>query len=109
MTEAQQNAMEAMDYEMGIVELVSGYIGKEPHYAYALIPPSKYLAFKEAEKAGNYDLADYGEILAHGPGLVPPDDVKKEMAEKYGASDSFEEDVAEAMKSLLLEEDSKNK
>jgi len=82
------------DNNIGIITLVTGHIedGK-PYYAYAIIPPSKYLAFKEAEKHGDYDLADYGEIIAHGHGAEPSAEVKKEIEEKYGANHEFEDEL----------------
>lgn len=85
--------LKKMDEDVGILVLVQGTLpGGEAHYAYASIPPSRYMAFKEAESAGNYDLAQFGKILAHGPGKNPPPDVVKKMADEHGASLTFEED-----------------
>ncbi len=91
--EEAEELLKKMDEDVGILVLVQGTLpdGKS-HYAYASIPPSKYMAFKEAEAAGNYDLADFGKILAHGEGVEPPSDVVKRMADEHGASHTFEED-----------------
>lgn len=91
--EDAEELLRKIDAEVGILVLVQGALPDgSGHYAYASIPPSKYLAFKEAEAAGNYDLAQYGKILAHGAGKNPPPDVVKKMADEHGASLTFEED-----------------
>jgi hypothetical protein len=93
--EFQQAFMEKMDENVGIITLVTGELENgKPYHAYALIKPSHYFAFKEAEKKGNYDLAEFGEILAHGEGLEPPEATQKMMQEKYGANHRFEEELA---------------
>lgn len=91
--EEAEAMLKKMDADVGILVLVSGTLPDgSPHYAYASIPPSKYMAFKEAEAAGNYDLARFGKILAHGEGKDPPPDVVRQMADEHGASLTFEED-----------------
>ena len=40
-------------------------------------------AFHDALATGHIDVADYGEIVKSGWGKDPPDDVKKEIEEKY--------------------------
>jgi hypothetical protein len=87
--------------EHAFITLVQGQIDGKSYYAYARIPLSKYLAFKEAEEKGDYDLADFGEILEHGPGKNPPPEVKKRMIEKYKISENFEEEVIDAFKQIL--------
>lgn len=82
---------------MAILVLVSGTLKNgQPHYAYASIPPSRYQAFKQAEADGDYDLAAYGTILAHGEGATPPEAVKRDMEKTHGANHYFE-DQLEAM------------
>lgn len=91
--EEAEAMLKKMDADVGILVLVSGTLPDgSSHYAYASIPPSKYMAFKEAEAAGNYDLAEFGKILAHGEGKDPPPDVVKQMADEHGASLTFEAD-----------------
>lgn len=74
-----------------------------PQWAYALIHADKYLEFKAAEEKGNYKLSDYGEVLHFGPGAEPPEEVRKEMAEKYGCNEQFEDEL-EAMFEEALEQ-----
>jgi hypothetical protein len=102
-----QNLLEQIDEDIKILMLISGELADgSKHYAYVSIPPSKYDAFKAAEAKGNYNLAEFGEILFHGEGKEPSANVQKEMAEKYGADHRFEEEleamtkrIAEALKS----------
>jgi hypothetical protein len=89
-----EKILKQMDEDVGILVLVQGTLADgSAHYAYAAVPPSRYMAFKEAEAAGNYDLATFGKILAHGAGKTPPPEVEKRMAEEYGANHRFEEDM----------------
>lgn len=91
--EEAEALLKQMDADVGILVLVQGTLPDgSAYYAYASIPPSKYMAFKEAEAKGHYDLAQFGKILAHGKGTEPPPEVVKQMAEEHGASHTFEED-----------------
>lgn len=93
---ANKNAiMEQIDSELNFLVLVTGRLadGSE-HFAYASIPPSRYLAFKEAEAKGNYDLGKFGKILHHGAGKEPSAETKKEMEDKFGVNHQFEEELA---------------
>ena len=75
-----QRLMQQIDEEVNILVLVSGTLEDgSAHYAYVSIPPSKYVAFKQAEAAGHYNLADYGTILHHGAGKQPGADVQQQM------------------------------
>lgn len=104
--------LKQVDEDLQILELVTGQLPDgSDHYAYVSIPPSKYAAFKEAQAAGQYDLAHYGIILRHGPGLTPPDDVQKEMAEIYGADHHFEEELramSEQLSAALASQNNEN-
>jgi hypothetical protein len=64
-------------------------------YTYISVPPSKLIAFKEAEAEGGFYYEDFGEVLASGEEAEPPDDVKKKMEEEYGFNHNFEEEVIE--------------
>jgi len=102
--------LEEADKSSAILMLIKGKRkGGGPFYAYLAVPPSKILAFKAAEAKGNYMLDDYGEILAYGDEAEPPADVVKEMQEKYGADEDFEQKVLEAVKKAAAEEEFKNK
>lgn len=75
-----------------IITLIQGEMTNgAPQWAYLRIPQEKYTAFKAAEQKGNYNTADFGDILAHGEGLFPPEEMKAEMAERYGTDDNFGE------------------
>ena len=66
-----------------------------PHYTYLAVLPSKIMAFKKAEAEGGFYYEDFGEILAEGDGLEPPEEVKKRMEKEYGFNHNFEEEVIE--------------
>ncbi|MEZ5690369.1 MAG: hypothetical protein R3D71_01725 [Rickettsiales bacterium] len=97
----EQNIFEEIDKNVRILTLITGTLedGSE-HWAYASIPFSKYQNFKEAEKKGNYDLADYGSILKHGVGKIPPENIIQEMKEEYGADHRFEEELEQIMRQI---------
>lgn len=63
-----------------------------PQWAYLFLPQPKMLDFYSLEESNNIDISKYGKILASGKGLTPPEEVRKEMKEKYGADESFEEE-----------------
>lgn len=80
------------------VVLVRGESGQgQPQWAYALIPAEQFLAFREAEAVGAYDLAEYGTVLHSGAGENPPPELVKRMAEEYGCDADFERHMAEAL------------
>lgn len=100
-TQLPEDVAQKLDEGMGVLVLVSGTLTNgQTHYAYASIPPSKYVAFKEAEAAGHYNLADFGNILAHGEGEEPPTDVKQRMEEEYGANHYLEEELGALLTQL---------
>lgn len=70
-----------------------------PQWAYALISADNYLPFKLAEAEGAYRLADFGQVLHYGAGENPPEDITRKMADEYGASANFEEELR-----VMLEE-----
>lgn len=89
---------ELVDQEVAIITLVQGArTDGSPFWAYVAIPPSRYEAFKKAEATGAYRLNDYGAILRSGEGQEPPGAVRQEMMDKYGADESFEVSLIEAM------------
>jgi hypothetical protein len=99
-----KETLQAIDNDMGIITLVTGEVEDgSSHYAYAKIYPSKYFEFLEVSKKGNYDLSNYGEILAHGEGSQPPIEVQKEMEEKHGADNKFESELVEFFEKLYQE------
>lgn len=72
-------------------------------YAYASIPVGNYLAFKQAEQAGAYDLATFGQILHHGEGTTPSAEIRYEMQQRYGVNHLFEAQLQEFMRGLASE------
>ncbi len=70
----------------------------DPYWAYIMVPPSKYVPMKQAEASGNgFDLEEFGKIITYGIGANdPPEEVVKEMQEKYGANAEFEKYAVEA-------------
>ena len=96
-----EDMLAQLDQDLKILVLVSGTLANgEAHYAYASIPFSKYQPFKEAEKQGNYDLTQFGSILAHGAGKTPPEDVQKRMEAEHGANHTFEDELMDLLRSL---------
>lgn len=62
-----------------------------PFWCYVAVKPSKFEAFKAAEKAGTVDLYnfdDFGEVIVSAEGQTPPDEVTLKVAEIYGADAS---------------------
>ncbi len=84
---------ETIDDNVSMINLVKGVLedGRN-YYAYIKIKPSKYLEFQIASQKGDCDISEYGEIILHGEG-EPTDAIKKEMKEKYGCEEDFEENA----------------
>lgn len=62
----------------------------EQFWCYLAIPFEKYELYLLAEQSGDFDLEDYGVVLAYDLGRTPPPDVKKSMTEKYKLDNDFE-------------------
>lgn len=89
---------EASEESVATVVLVRGEnMEGQAQWAYALIPADNYMAFREAEAAGAYDLAAYGTVVASGNGAEPPEDVRAAMAEEYGCNPAFEQEMEAAL------------
>ncbi len=92
---------EILDNEIGYIVFVTGENqNNEMCWFYASIAPSKYEDFKQAESSGEYDLADYGDVLMSGSGAAPPEDVRRKMEQEYGISDAFEQDYQKVVRKL---------
>lgn len=70
-------------------------------WAYAKITAENYAAFKMAEEEGNYNLANFGEILKSGRGKAPSEVVRREMQEQHGCNDHFEDSLAKMMEEAI--------
>lgn len=86
---------------LSVVTLVQGVLADgQPHYAYVRIPQDRYRDFKRAEASGSYDLRDFGEILHHGNGLLPPAEVVEEMQQRYGTDHHFEVNLLDMARAI---------
>ncbi len=85
-----------------VIMLVTGEDADgNPQWAYAKILAQNFLPFKIAEEEGNYNLSDFGEILKFGAGKEPPEDVRREMQEKHGCDENFEDSFAQIMEKVI--------
>lgn len=82
---------------------------KVPFWAYLAIPPSKYLAYKNAEMNEGMTLSDYGEVIAMGMGYDPPEDIMRQMEEEFGVDHAFEESIQSVAETYIEEERVKQK
>lgn len=62
--------------------------GKGTYWCYVAVKPSEYDRFQRVTKAGKMDLHrfeenGFGEIIVSGPGVLPPADVTRQVAELY--------------------------
>lgn len=86
--------LKAADESVAILVYSNGELEEgQKYWAYAAILPSKYSALKEAEKTGNYDLGDYGDVLFWGNESAPPPEVKAEIEQLLNASSNFEQEL----------------
>ncbi len=66
----------------------------ESFWCYLAVPFEKYDLYCLAEQQGDFDLEDYGQVLAYDLGEKPPNDVKVEMKRKYKLDHDFENKLA---------------
>ena len=62
-----------------------------PFWCYVAVKPSKFEAFKQAEKDWKIDLYnfnDFGEVIVSAEGKTPPEEVTRKVAEMYNADAS---------------------
>lgn len=96
--------LQELDGENAIVVLSQGtLVDGDPYYAYIAVDPSKFIAFKAAEKLGNYDVAEYGTILKWERKAEPPKEVMEEMEKTLGLDHEYENKVMKALKELKEE------
>lgn len=84
-----------VDGSIGLVELCNGRDTDDKEYwAYICLYPSKYREYKDKAATGQpLEILQYGKALLTGWGEHPPEDIKRQMEEKYGLShDTFLED-----------------
>ncbi len=81
--------------------LVKGVKGDgQDFWAYVGMTPEKFLAFKQVEKDGSYNLADFGSIVKHGSGTEPPAEIVRFMRENYNFDETLENSLEKYRKSL---------
>jgi|CXWL01.1.fsa_nt_gi hypothetical protein len=51
---------------------------------YFLLAPNEKIKMLKQVTSGQFDLNDYGKILASGYGLTPSEEVKKKLLDDYG-------------------------
>ncbi len=77
------------------IALITGITPEDDvFWCYLAIPFDKYDAYRLAEQQGDFDLEDYGTVLAYGQGAKPPIEVKVKMREKYKLDKDFENKLA---------------
>lgn len=77
------------------IALIQGVTPDEDAFwCYLAVPVEKYDAYCLAEQNGNFDLEDYGVVLAYSLGVEPSDEIKNAMKEKYKLDDDFENKLA---------------
>lgn len=100
---SDMNMMEEDEAPSTIMLITGEDVDSNPQWVYARIPAENYLAFKEAEAKGNYDVTQYGEVLRFGTGVTPPDSIKKEMAELYDCDEQFEDKLMQMFEEVMAE------
>ncbi len=97
-----QPVLDGMDGDLSLVMFINGTIENDvDFYAFIYLIPSKMMDFKRAiENKSPINLTDFGEVIKAGEGLIPPDDVKKEMEENYNVDYEFSAKVIDMMAGL---------
>jgi hypothetical protein len=86
--------LEEEDGQTAILTYVSGSLDDgTSYYAYIAVKPSKYMEFYSltAERIPIENLLDYGVIVSEGFQEEPSPAVLREMRERYGFDDQWEE------------------
>ena len=100
LNEINQGAMD----EMRMLELVTGVDENGRNfYAYMSIIPSKFFEYKSLLAEGEaLDPEDFGEILEHGYGILPPVEVQYNM-KRLGFQHTLERELMKVMDEMGLE------
>jgi TIR domain len=70
--------------ETSLIYIVRGKDEGRPAWHFVKIDHSKLASFKQALLTGSLNASDYGEILHSGFGENPPEEIMREVTEKYG-------------------------
>lgn len=94
MSENFHDFKKLIDEDLKVVVLILGENeSSKPIYAYVRMKVSEYFSFMSGiDNKNGIEVSDFGEILSYGEG-EPSKDVKREMHEKYGASDDFQQNL----------------
>ncbi|MGH1402903.1 MAG: hypothetical protein ACRBDL_01540 [Alphaproteobacteria bacterium] len=91
MTKQTQNETKT-DY---FIALITGITPEDKNFwAYLAIPFEMYDLYRIAEAEGDFDMEDYGKVLAFGLGNTPPKKTRQDMVEKYNLDEDFENKLA---------------
>jgi len=58
------------------------------YWAYIFMPHEKHTEFMKIKDEGNLNLADYGQIIAHGEGIEPPEEVKQAIRDNFPVNEN---------------------
>jgi hypothetical protein len=75
---------EALRDEGSLIYLVRGKDEGRAAWHFVKVDRAKLASFKQALSTGSLDASEYGEILHSGWGEDPPEEARRELAEKYG-------------------------
>ncbi len=82
-----------------VVTLLSGTKDDDTEFwAYIAVPQEKFEPYLKIRAQGNFDIADWGEILLHGSGTHPNVEEKQELFDRYG----IDADALEQLENLQL-------
>lgn len=86
-----EKLLRELDKAMRIIVLVQGIMANDKAgYAYVLMRPEQYEAFEHARQIGAHNVAEFGEVIAHGEGLEPPQETQNWVEERFGADHLFQ-------------------
>lgn len=91
----EEKMLRDLDKDLRMIFLVQGLRDSgQPGYAYVLVHPQRYDAFEHARQTGAHNIAEFGEVIALGPGMEPPADVQAWVEERFGADHLLQYKVA---------------
>lgn len=78
------------------LELFTGWddAGRD-FWCYIAVNSDRYLEYRNLLiEVADVNLAEFGRILATGPGMLPPAETRQEMAREYGFNHKFEQTLS---------------
>ncbi len=97
------------DDDYAVMELISAIKQDGTKvWAYVTIKPSLYMKYCQKIHTGEQiSIMDYGEILQTGDGESPPEVVRLDMEERYGADHEFSEKLKESILKYVKEQETR--